>query len=82
MMARDPIDILVDHEVDRRQKELAQKRRRRMKPINPLWLLLLIIFPLFIVTIFVEMVTAAMLAVAIWLRNLYEWVETQLIRLP
>lgn len=81
-MVRDPIDILVDHEVDRRQEELAQKRRRRMKPINPLWLLLLIIFPLFIVTIFVEMVTAAMLAVAIWLRNLYEWVETQLIRLP
>lgn len=80
-MVRDPIDILVDHEVDRRQEELAQKRRRRMKPINPLWLLLLIIFPLFIVTIFVEMVTAAMLAVAIWLRNLYEWVETQLIRL-
>ena len=82
MMVRDPIDILVDHEVDRRQEELAQKRRRRMKPINPLWLLLLIIFPLFIVTIFVEMVTAAMLAVAIWLRNLYEWVETQLIRIP
>jgi mannose/fructose/N-acetylgalactosamine-specific phosphotransferase system component IIC len=82
MMVRDPIDILVDHEVDRRQEELAQKRRRRMKPINPLWLLLLIIFPLFIVTIFVEMVTAAMLAVAIWLRNLYEWVETQLVRIP
>ncbi len=81
-MVRDPIDILVDHEVDRRQEELAQKRRRRMKPINPLWLLLLIIFPLFIVTIFVEMVTAAMLAVAIWLRNLYEWVETQLVRIP
>ena len=81
-MARDPIDILVDHEVDRRQEELAQKRRRRMKPINPLWLLLIIMPPLFIVTIFVEMVTAAMLAVAIWLRNLYEWVETQLVRIP
>jgi hypothetical protein len=24
----------------------------------------------------------AKLAVAIWLRNLYEWVETQLVRIP
>jgi hypothetical protein len=82
MMVRDPIDILVDHEVDSRQAELAQKRRPKIKPINPFWLLLIILPPLWIVTIFLEVLTATMLAVSTWVRNLCEWVETQLIRIP
>ncbi len=68
--------------VDSRQEELAQKRRLKIKPINPFLLLLIILPPLFIVTIFLEVLTAAMVAVSTWVRNLYEWVETQFIRLP